>query len=110
VPEPDNADMQALRREVLARYGTIHAFCRAVTGLNRATVYMVLAGSYPGNVQRQAARIRDALDGRGNRETQVFRAIKDVACARCAVNGPCNRCDELFRDQARAVLHISQVT
>jgi hypothetical protein len=107
VSEPDIA---SLRCEIEGRYRTIHAFCRAAKGLNRATVYMVLAGRYPGDVERQAARIRDALNGQTGLEAKAFRAIKSVACARCDEQRPCSRCDELFRDQARAVLQISQVT
>lgn len=50
-----------LRAAVLARYRSIHAFCKAHAELKRATVYLVLSGKYPGNTARQEAQIREAL-------------------------------------------------
>ncbi|MGE4552852.1 MAG: hypothetical protein AB7D57_07050 [Desulfovibrionaceae bacterium] len=100
------ADLAALRRDIEGRFGTVHRFCRAMAGrLNRSTVYMVLAGTYPGDRERQADRIRRALDGPDDqvrREEAMFHAIKTVACGRCLVTRACGRCDELFRAQARA--------
>lgn len=53
--------MDALRATVLARHRSIHAFCKASPDLKRATVYLVLAGRYPGDSSRQTARILEAL-------------------------------------------------
>lgn len=56
---------QELKAAVLARHGSIHAFCRRHAGqehgLKRSTVYMVLAGRYPGNTAPQLAKIQAAL-------------------------------------------------
>lgn len=102
----DDLDAEALRAAILQRHGSVHRFCRRHKGrLNRATVYMVLAGKYPGDVPRQERRIMEALGLAKGQEEQAMEAIKRVACARCAVQTrPCERCDDLFRSQAVAVL------
>lgn len=55
--------LERLRREILARHVTIHAFCRATPEIARSTVYQLLAGKYPGNEARQIQRVRTALSG-----------------------------------------------
>jgi hypothetical protein len=97
--------MQNLRAEIERRYGTVHQFCKRHPTLNRATVYMLLAGTYGGNRERQAKRIKAALSGEDG-ERQVFEAIKRTACARCHVKGRCQRCDDLFTAQARAAMGV----
>ena len=54
-------EVDGLRAEVLARYASVYAFCRAHPELKRATVYLVLSGRYLGKWSFQAARIRAAL-------------------------------------------------
>ena len=56
-------EVDGLRAQVLDRYVSVHAFCRAHPELKRATVYLVLSGRYPGKWSDQAARIREALVG-----------------------------------------------
>lgn len=104
----EELDAEALGAAIRQRYGSVHRFCRAhKERLNRATVYMVLAGKYPGDVPRQAGRIMEAMGLAKGREEQALEAIKAVACARCTVTArPCGRCDALFHDQALAVLRI----
>jgi len=103
VQEPPSAP--ELRRAICARYGTVHRFCRRHKGrLNRSTVYMVLAGTYPGSRAAQALRIAEALGLAQGQEARVLAAIKGVACVRCSVKArPCGRCDELFKAQAASV-------
>lgn len=102
------ADIAVLRREITARFRTVHQFCRRMRGtLNRATVYMLLAGTYGGDVARQVRRVRAALEGRTGPEARVFQAIKETACGRCNVRGSCVRCDELFRAQAKAAVEAA---
>lgn len=62
-------EVEGLRAQVLDRYASVHAFCRAHPELKRATIYLVLSGRYPGNWGAQAARIRAALAG--TKETPV---------------------------------------
>jgi hypothetical protein len=101
-------DIAALRSEILTRFRTVHQFCRRMRGtLNRATVYMLLAGTYGGDVARQARRFRAALEGRIGPEERAFQAIKETACARCRVRGSCARCDDLFRAQAQAAVEAA---
>jgi len=97
--------MQHLQAEIERRFGTVHRFCREHPELNRATVYMLLAGTYGGNTERQAERIRDAL-GDNRKEKQVFEAIKQAACARCHFGQPCSRCDSLFKTQTDAAMKV----
>lgn len=97
--------MHSLRSEIKARFGSVHKFCRLHPGLSRATVYQILAGRYGGNVERQIQRIRDALN-ESSKEQRVMATIKETACGRCSVTGKCNRCDDLFRAQAKAVLNL----
>ncbi|ABB40153.1 hypothetical protein Dde_3359 [Oleidesulfovibrio alaskensis G20] len=93
-----------LVQEITSRYRTVHRFCKAHGELNRSTVYMVLKGRYPGNVERQLERMRQALRGEVSVEERAYQAIRETACARCTVtNQGCRRCETLFRALARAV-------
>jgi hypothetical protein len=97
-------ELAEARREINARFGSIYKFCKA-TGLNRATVWMVLKGAYPGNVERQGGRILQALGKRREQVESIYEAIRGVACGRCSVinTARCNRCEGLFRAEAAAV-------
>lgn len=53
--------LEQLTQDILSRYSSIHAFCKASEGLTRSTVYQVLKGAYPGNVSRQIEKIRQHL-------------------------------------------------
>jgi hypothetical protein len=100
----------ALRRRIEREHGSIHRFCKR-TGCGRTTVYWLVAGRYPGNEARQLARLEAALEG-ADREELAYRAIRGVACGRCATRNSdlCRRCERMHRDQARAVVEvISQV-
>lgn len=63
--------IEKLRADVLARYASIHAFCRDNPQLKRSIVYLVLGGRYPGKVGAQASKIRAALE----------KADQPLACA-----------------------------
>lgn len=77
-----------LYAEVLARYASIHAFCRAHPELKRSTVYMVLKGRYSGNAARQEASIHAALGQQvpvqapTTRMGEVLQACKCAYCRR----------------------------
>lgn len=53
--------LEELRKQVLERFFSIHAFCKAHPELKRATVYLVLSGHYSGKLDVQAQKIRAAL-------------------------------------------------
>lgn len=55
------SEVDRLRAQVLDRYTSVHAFCRAHPELTRGTVYLVLSGNYPGKISTQASKIRAAL-------------------------------------------------
>ncbi len=99
----ESVELDALRAEIEARHGTVYRFWKR-SGLTKSSVYMTLAGTYPGDATRQLKRIRDVLDGRGGPAERVFAAIKGAACARCARTTKCDACDALFREQARAAM------
>lgn len=99
-------DLESIRRLVIARHGTIHAFAKnRPGGLARSTVYQVLSGRYGGDAERQTERIRAALE---ESESGVFEILKRVACARCRKKRPrsrqCEKCSELWRDQEKAIV------
>lgn len=97
-------ELDLIAREIEARYATVHQFCKLHRELNRSTVYMVLKGRYPGNMERQIGRLQEALQGVVSIEEKAFQAIRQIACDRCVVTAQeCCRCKKLFQDQARAV-------
>ncbi|MCH5277498.1 MAG: hypothetical protein J1E80_06635 [Desulfovibrionaceae bacterium] len=84
--------LESLRAEILARYASIHAFCRMNPDLKRATVYLVLSGKYPGKTKEQAARIRAALHekdagaathGPDLPREEVVLALQSIRCGHC---------------------------
>lgn len=85
------AQAHELTRAVLARYASIHAFCRQHPELKRSTVYQVLAGKYAGHAGRQLAAIRAALDWTAPEERkvppltadQIADAVQAFKCGEC---------------------------
>ena len=83
--------IESLRAEILARYASIHAFCKAHPELKRGCVYLVLSGRYPGNSGAQAAKIRAALQGRKAEamirpalsRDEMVSALQSIRCAHC---------------------------
>ena len=89
-----NSDVGGLRARILASYVSVHAFCRAHPELKRATVYMVLAGTYPGRIDTQVAKIRAALSGAAPERNpavplprvtgeDLTAALQEIRCAHC---------------------------
>ena len=83
-------EVDTLRAQVLERYTSIYAFCRAHPELKRATVYLVLSGRYPGKWSFQAARIRAALTGAekappapGVTREILAETLQSIRCAHC---------------------------
>ncbi|MEG2173448.1 MAG: hypothetical protein RRY29_09340 [Desulfovibrionaceae bacterium] len=88
--------VQDLQTVICQQYGTTHKFCRS-TGLPRATVYQVLAGSYAGNIERQKYRIWAILHtpeqnkSLGLTAIHISDTLTRVACSLCAWKGRCTR-------------------
>ena len=61
-PETEKALAEALKTEILERFASIHAFCKAHSELSRGTVYQTLSGRYAGSFENQAKKIRAALE------------------------------------------------
>lgn len=87
-------DADGLRARILSSYVSVHAFCRAHPELKRATVYMVLAGTYPGRTDMQVAKIRAALSGAAPEKNtavpmprvtveDLTAVLQEVRCAHC---------------------------
>lgn len=91
---------EALRAQVLARWGSVHAFCRAHPELTRSAVYMTLAGTYAGDEKKQCALIAAALAAPPQQEQAAPSAItlaanlQRVRCSLCRKQGKrqCRRC------------------
>lgn len=60
-----------IKTEILNKYASVHAFCKAHKELSRASVYLVLAGKYPGNSGNQLKRIKAALAGKEERQKEL---------------------------------------
>ena len=82
-----------MRQAVVARHGSIHAFLKRNPELTRSTVYQVLGDRYPGNMARQMAAIRQALDGVSAAETQASWQLPDVEeLAGVILEAKCAKC------------------
>ncbi len=103
--------LENLREQILERYTSVHAFCRAHPELKRATVYMVLSGRYPGKIEAQAAKIRAALSGPqksdapapGLTRNETAEALQSVRCAHCRRldRRACNDCRRQTEREAK---------
>lgn len=87
--------VERLRADILARYVSIHAFCKFHPELTRATVYQVLSGKYPGRVEKQAAIIRAALQGGQAEAPQVGPALSQDETAAALQSIRCGHCRKL---------------
>lgn len=110
------SERETLRAAILARHPTVYAFTKAAAGLvSKSVVVQLLAGKYPGNVERQTARVWAALDvpqhGATIPQSMLEQALADVACARCSVGKrTCRKrrhlCRELWAAQVAAIMSL----
>lgn len=91
-----NDQRHDLRQEILARYASIHAFCRQHPELKRATVYAVLSGRYPGKIDTHITRIAAVLMGKIPPQP-VFQSITESELSESLQNIRCNHCRRLAR-------------
>ena len=83
--------IRELKEEILKKYVSVHAFCKAHRELSRASVYLVLSGKYPGKAKKQIDRILDALrDAPAERRERLAvtqetltDALQSIRCANC---------------------------
>lgn len=102
-----SADPAFLAAAIRERHGTAHAFCRAHPELGRTTVYQLLRGRYPGNVNKQAGRVLAALAGQADEAERLAALLLRVACKRCGkrkTRRKCAACRDLCRCQAMAIM------
>lgn len=83
-----------LKQEILARYKSVHAFCKAHPELSRGTVYQTVSGRYAGSFINQAKRIRaslynqpcDAASSENFRmptREQIEEKLQEIRCYNC---------------------------
>ena len=72
------SEADTLRAQVLERYTSIYAFCRAHPELKRATVYLVLSGRYPGKWSFQAE-----APAPGVTREAVAETLQKIRCKHC---------------------------
>ena len=101
-----------VRAAIVARYGSIHSFCRQHPELKRSTVYMVLSGRYAGSTARQEAKIRaaalnlppeDAMTKKPLPEQRVVDTLQHIRCKHCRRldKGHCRECRTQTDKEAR---------
>ena len=105
---------EQLRKDILARYKSVHAFCRkAAPEICRSTVYQLLAGRYPGDVEKQMRRVRAVLSGTPERSEEIpalsaseaYQVLLDTKCAHCRKldKGGCRDCRTQTLREAQAI-------
>lgn len=118
---PQSLSWQDLKAAIISRHGSIHAFCRRHAGegagqLKRSTVYMVLAGRYPGKVAPQLAKIRAVLEDTPPPEARtdlpapesMARALQNIRCKHCRTLDK-RRCMDCRTQTAREALELHTV-
>ena len=105
--------MDDLRLKVLERYSSVHAFCRSHPELKRATVYLVLSGRYPGRVDVQAQKIREAITPptaqdvspvirTGVTEDRLSGKLQTIRCSHCRkIKKDCLLCRDQTTKEAK---------
>lgn len=113
---PLPGELAELKDAIAGRHLTIHAFCRRHQELSRSTVYQVLAGRYAGNMARQAAKIRAALEAsppvvHGVSAGAIAEVLQGVKCERCrrADRRGCRGCRVQTGREAEAVARLFTV-
>lgn len=100
-----------LRQKIIEKYGSIHNFCKINENLTRATVYLVFAKKYAGNVQKQLMIIENAFNNTSPAQKKVVFEEKEIAdilqntkCNHCRLLRPnCIECKRKSSVEANAV-------
>lgn len=112
-------DIDTLRAAILARHPSVYAFCKANAGkISKSVVVLLLAGKYPGNVERQTAKLWGIVHGLPGTTAQAADAktiaatLEAVACRMCGVKRKkkkqCRQCQAVFRAQAAVLAGIQE--
>lgn len=109
-----DAERHSLRSAILARYKSVYAFCKAHRGkIGKSVVVLLLAGKYPGNVERQSARLKALIHGfdpapAGLPEPEaIMETLQAVACGHCTRKRKrkyCRVCQAIWREQTAALI------
>lgn len=105
--------IEELKAAIREKHGTTHAFCRANPALKRSTVYLMLSGKYPGNQERQADKILEALAGSASPRTprllitaqEAHDVLQGAKCAHCRKleKRGCSECNTQTEREAQAL-------
>ncbi len=109
-------NIEELRQRVIEKYGSIHNFCKLNENLTRATVYLVFAGKYAGNVQKQLILIENVLNNSQEierkfhiEEKEISEVLQNAKCAHCRLLRPnCPECKRKSINEANAVYQFIQ--
>ena len=94
---------ERLKADILASYKSVHAFCKDHREFCRGTVYMLVSGKYPGDFERQAARIRASLRDCEQNERSVLPLALDPDKMRDILQETrCQNCRRLNRRECMA--------
>ena len=79
-----------LKQQIISKFGSIHAFCKAYPELKRSTVYLVFSGRYAGKVETQINIIVNVLNNVPQRENIILisnekfiEVLQDIRCNNC---------------------------
>lgn len=105
-----------LRHKIIEKYGSIHNFCKINENLTRATVYLVFAEKYAGNVQKQIAKIENVLDNSQGyqkkasiNEQEIIEVLQQTKCSNCRLLRPnCPECKRKNNMKAKAIYEFIQ--
>lgn len=94
--------IETLKAEILKRYASVHVFCKAHPELSRSSVYLALSGKYPGNADRQEARIRTALAAPQENPPMVTPLVSAATLIDTLQEIRCTHCRRLDRRECMA--------
>ena len=94
--------IEKLTAEILEKYPSVHAFCKAHPELSRSSVYLALSGKYPGKSDKQVARIRAALSEPQEMPPQVAQIVSSALLVDTLQEIRCAHCRRLDRRECMA--------
>lgn len=108
------ARLKAVQKAIKERYRTPHRFNRRNPEIKRSTLYLILAGKYPGNIEKQLYRIESCLANiQETPEKQhltlsakdAYTVLQATKCANCRKldKKMCSECNTQTMREAQAI-------
>lgn len=103
--------IEELRKKIIKKYGSIHNFCKLNENLTRATVYLIFANKYAGNIQKQISLIEKAYNNSLDvekkvvfEEQEIIDVLQHTKCNNCRLLKPnCSECKRKSIIEANAI-------